>query len=151
LNRHSFLYGNDPADPAGQQVRGQRVYCSSRGQRGGCGHTFAIFLSDVLPRHSVSATLLWKLLCQLLAGLSLKAGAESLALPFALETLYQLRQRLELRLGVLRPWLCQKQKPPAGSGSDPLLHTVSHLQALFPEAVCPLGEFQLLFCRPLLG
>ena len=72
LNRHSFLYGNDPADTGGEQLRGQRVYCSSRGQRGGCGQTFSIFLADVLPRHSVTATWLWKLFRQLLGGASLK-------------------------------------------------------------------------------
>jgi len=90
LNRHSFLYGNDPAKPDGQQLRGQRVYCSSRGQRGGCGQTFSIFLADVLPRHSVTATWLWKLLLKLLAGASLKAAVQLGALPFALETLYDL-------------------------------------------------------------
>jgi hypothetical protein len=151
LNRHSFLYGNDPAKSDGQKLRGQRVYCSSRGQRGGCGRTFSLFLADVLPRHSVTATWLWKLLGQLLAGISLTGAAQSLAAPFALETLYQVRRRLRLRLDVLRPLLCQRQKPPAGSDADPLLHTVRHLEALFREAVCPLQEFQLLLSCPLLG
>ena len=153
MNRHSFLYGNDPTDPAGQQLRGQRVYCSSRGQRGGCGRTFCIFFSDVLPRHSVTAAWFWKLLDQLLTGASLKAAVHSLALPFALETLYRLRQRLRLRLDVLRPLLCQRQKPPTATGAeaDPLLHTLRHVQALFSEAACPLQEFQLLFARPLMG
>jgi hypothetical protein len=151
LNRHSFLYGNDPAKSDGQQLRGQRVYCCDRGQRGGCGHTFSIFLADALPRHSVTATWLWKLLLQLLAGASLKAAAESLAVPFALETLYGLRQRLRRRLETLRPLLCQRQKPPLSSDTDPLLHTVRHLEALFPQAACPVQEFQLLFARPLMG
>jgi hypothetical protein len=105
----------------------------------------------VLPRHSVTATWLWKLLLELLAGASLKAAAQSLALPFALETLYQLRQRLRLRLDVLRPLLWQREKPPAGSDRDPLLHTLRHLQALFPEVDCPLQEFQLRLARPLMG
>jgi hypothetical protein len=151
LNRHSFLYGNDPAKPDGQQLRGQRVYCSSRGQRGGCGRTFSIFLAEVLPRHSVTAIWLWKLLLRLLAGVSLKAAVQSLACPFALETFYDLRQRLRQRLDALRPLLYRQQKPPAGSDADPLLHTMRHLQALFPQAVCPPQEFQLLFARPLMG
>lgn len=51
LNRHSKLYGNDPQSTEGGQIqRGQRVWCCDRGQRGGCGRTFAIFLADVLPR-----------------------------------------------------------------------------------------------------
>jgi hypothetical protein len=145
------LYGNDPKDCAKQAVRGQRVFCSDRGQRGGCGRTFALFLADILPRHTVRASLLWALLCRLLTGASLKAAAQSLRLPFALETLYHVRRRLRRRLAGLRPWLCQQQKPPASEEADPLLQTVRHLQALFPAAACPLQEFQLRFARPLMG
>lgn len=99
----------------------------------------------------MTATWLWKLLRQLLCGASLKTAAESQALPFALETLYQLRQRLRLRLALLRPLLCARQTAPASSDSDPLLQTVRHFQALFPATDCPLQEFQLSFARPLLG
>ena len=53
LNCHSKLYGNDPDSTQGGRIqRGQRVWCCSRGQRGGCGKTFSIFLADVLPRHT---------------------------------------------------------------------------------------------------
>jgi hypothetical protein len=72
----------DPATENGRLCRGQRIFCSNRGQRGGCGRTFSIFFADTLPRHTVSATLLWKLLGRLLAASSLKAAAQSLALPF---------------------------------------------------------------------
>ena len=127
------------------------MYCSGRGQRGGCGHTFSIFLADVLPRHSLTATWLWKVLQQLLTGVSLKAAVQALALPFALETLYSVGQRLRLRLDVLRSLLCRQQPPPEGAETDPLLHTIRHLAALFPKAVCPVQEFQLRFARPFLS
>ena len=54
LNRHSKLYGNDPhaSDGQAQGQRGQRVWCSNRGQRGGCGRTVSLFLAVMLPRHS---------------------------------------------------------------------------------------------------
>ena len=151
LNWHSVLHGNDPSSQHqdGEWTRGQRVFCSNRGRRGGCGHTFAIYVADVFPRHTVSATLLWKLLLGWLAGSSLKAAAQ--ALPFALETLYHLRQRLRRRLDELRRHLCQRQPAPTNSQSDPLAHTVEHLQSAFPESVCPLSEFQLAFQCPFLG
>jgi hypothetical protein len=151
LNRHSILYGNDPEDYSKEAVRGQRVFCSNRGQRGGCGRTFSIFLADSLPRHSVRATLLWKLLCALLAGASIRASAKSLRLPFALETLYHILGRLRLRLDVLRSLLSEKQKPPESEDTDPLFQTLRHLQALFPATACPLLEFQMVFARPLMG
>lgn len=151
LNRHSVLYGNDPTKPNGLLSRGQRVFCSNRGQRSGCGRTFSIFLADVLPRHSVRATLLWKLLCQLQEGSSIKAAAQSLGSVFALETFYGLVRRLRSRMDVLRPWLFQQSKPPQCSDIDPLLHTLSHLQSLFAQGPCPLAQFQMAFARPLMG
>jgi transposase-like protein len=142
LNRHSVLRGNDPAQTSGQSVRGQR---------GGCGRTFSIVLAEVLPRHTISASLLWRWLIQLLAGLSLKAAAEQLRLPFALETVYRLRRKLRQRLDSLRTRLCREQQPPPSAQSDPWLQTAEHLQAVFPRVECPPAAFQLHFQRPFLG
>ena len=155
LNRHSKLYGNDPATRNGQSVRGQRVFCSNRGQRGGCGKTFSIFLAEVLPRHTVRAPLLWQLLGKLLAGLTVRSSVQALRLPFALETLYHLLERLRGRLSEVRSLLCREHQVPASCQSEPLLQTVEHLQGVFPnpESVrgCALSAFQLRFQRPLMG
>ena len=150
LNRHSRSLGNDPARVAGQSLRGQRVYCSNRGRRGGCGRTFFIVLADVLPRHTFTASLMWRWLVELLAGLSLKAAAEKLRLPFALETVYRLRRGLRRRLDALRTRLCRELSPPKSTRADPLLQTVEHLQRVFPCSLCPPSDFQLHFQRPFL-
>ena len=151
LNCHSRLYGNDPDSTNGARIqRGQRVWCCPRGQRGGCGHSFSIFLADVLPRHTVTASWLWKLLERLVAGGSIKAAVEALSLPFPLETIYHLLQRTRKRLTALRALLCREQKSPASSQSDPLLQTVEHLLSLFSESDCPPADFQLHFQCPLL-
>ena len=146
-----MLYGNDPAHPAGQSVRGQRVYCSNRGQRGGCGRTFSLFLAGVLPRHSLTAAGLWSLLAALLSQPSVRAAAQSVRLPFALESVYHLLSRLRQQLDGLRSVLCRRQKEPASAQADPLRHTVEHLQNVFPAAPCPVSEFQLGFQQPFLG
>jgi hypothetical protein len=151
LNRHSFLYGNDPNLVSGERLRGQRIFCCDRGQRGGCGRTFSVFLADVLPRFTVTASLLWQLLYLLVDGKSVQAAALSLRLPFASETLYHLLHRLRLRLDILRTCLCKIATVPQSSKSDPLLQTVEHLQAAFPGADCPIGEFQAHFQSALLG
>ena len=151
MNRHSLLYGNDPADPAGQAVRGQRVYCSNRGQRGGCGRTFSLFLAVVLPRHSLTATGLWSLLAALLSQRSVRAAAQSVRQPLALESVYHLLSRLRQQLDVLRSVLCRRQKEPVSAQADPLRHTVEHLQNIFAAAPCPVSEFQLAFQQPFLG
>jgi hypothetical protein len=127
------------------------VWCSNRGQRGGCGHSFSIFLVEVLPRHTVTAPWLWKLLCGLLAGGSIKAAVEALGPPFALETLYHLLQRLRRRLPDLRSRLCREQKAPDSSQSDPLLQTAEHLKIVFASAPCASELFQQRFQHPLMG
>jgi hypothetical protein len=151
LNRHSFLRGNDPARAGAQWVRGQRVFCSNRGQRGGCGKTFSLLLAEVLPRHTLTASLVWRWLSELLAGLSLKAAAEKLHLPFALESMYRLGRRLRRRLDDWRARLCRAQPPPASTQTAPLLHSVEHLRAVFTAEGCPSAAFQLRFQHPFLG
>jgi hypothetical protein len=151
LNRHSKLFGNDPDRPDGRSLRGQRVWCSNRGVRGGCGNSFSIVLDEVLPRHSVTATLVWQWLLQLLAGSSLQAAVEALRPPFALETFYRLRRQLRQRLDSLRATLCGEQAPPASAQADPFLHTLEHLQSVFARAECPLAAFQAQFQLPFLG
>jgi hypothetical protein len=152
LNRHSILYGNNPAKNDGSRLtRGQRVFCSDRGRRGGCGKTFSIFLADVLPRHTVSASALGKLLLQLLANACIRAAIQRLRLPFPLETIYHLLQRLRRRLPEIRCQLCRRQKAPDSLQPDPLGHTVEHLQSVFPESLCPVGDFQLSFQQPFLS
>lgn len=152
MNRHSILYGNNPVRNDGSRLsRGQRVFCSDRGRRGGCGKTFPIFLADVLPRHTVGATLLGKLLIEFLANACIKTAVQHLRLPFALETIYHLLQRLRHRLADIRCRLCRRQKAPASSHSDPLGQTVEHLQSVFPKSLCPVGDFQLSFQQPFLG
>lgn len=108
-------------------------------------------LAEVLPRHTLTASLIWQCLVKMLAGLSLKAAVEKLRLPFALETLYRLRRQLGQRLDDIRIRLCSEQKPPASSHTEPLLQTVEHLQKVFPRSECPPVDFQLHFQQPFLG
>jgi hypothetical protein len=151
LNWHSHLYGNDPAAADGQVLRGQRVFCSDRGQRGGCGRTFSIWLADRLPRHTFTGPSLWALLSGLLKGKSIRAAFELIGSPpFALETRYHLLHRLREELSSLRCLLSGEKKAPASTQSDPLLQTVEHLRLLFPKSPCPVADFQIHFQRPLL-
>jgi hypothetical protein len=143
--------GNDPQAADGEVFRGQRVYCSNRGLRGGCGRTFALFLADILPRHTLRASLVWPWLVQVLAGLSRKAAAEKLRLPFALETIYRLGRRLRRRVAVWRTRLYREASPSASMHADPLRQTLDHLQAVLAGSPCPPADFQLRFQMPFLG
>jgi hypothetical protein len=108
-------------------------------------------LAEVLPRHTLTASRVWSWLVEVLAGRSLKAAAEKLRLPFALETLYRLRRGLQQGLDRVRTRLCREQSPPASGQTDPWLQTVEHLRAVFPDSACPLAAFQFHFQHPFLG
>ena len=151
LNCHSKLYGNDPLAADGCCLRGQRVWCANRGARGGCGRSYSLFLADVLPRHTFRASWLWQWVVKWLAGHSLKAAAEKCSLPFSLETVYRLRQKLRRTLDGLRTRLCSQQEPSKSTQAEPLLQTLAHLGAVFAASQCPPAEFQLHFQRPFLG
>jgi hypothetical protein len=153
LNQHSILYGNDLDGQCADErcVRGQRIFCSNRGQRGGCGRTFPAFLPDALPRFSMTALLLWKLLLGLMSGGSILSAIHKARLPFAEETLYHLLERLRLRLGEIRSRLCQITPAHASSQSDPLLQTVEHFQAAFAKVDCPIQAYQIHFQAALMG
>lgn len=87
----------------------------------------------------------------MLTSISIKAAAHSLPMTFPLETIYHLLQRLRRRLPDIRSRLCRQQKAPVTSQSDPLGHTVEHLQQIFPASLCPVIDFQLTFQQPFLG
>lgn len=105
----------------------------------------------MLPRHSVTSSLLARLLVSLLTGSALKSAAEALRAPFALETFYRLRQRLRRQLDRVRAHLHQEQKPPASAHADPLVQTVAHLQQVCGGGADAVSTFQLRFQRPFLG
>jgi hypothetical protein len=108
-------------------------------------------LAEVLPRHTLPASRVWSWLVAVLAGLSFQAAAEKLRLPFALETLYRLRRCLRRGLDRVRTRLCRAPSPPVSTHTDPLLQTVAHLRAVFPDSECPPAAFQLRLQQPFLG
>lgn len=146
-----MLRGNDPAVANGQIVRGQRAFCSDRGQRGGCGKTFPLFLAGILPRHTFNATLLWALLHKLLGGATIKAAAETLRLPFSLEAAYAIVRHCRHRLDVVRSFLLRDRPAPASGRTDPLGQTLEHLQQIFSQDACALAAYQRHFQSAWLG
>jgi hypothetical protein len=127
------------------------VFCSDRGQRGGCGKTFPLFLAGVLPRHTFNAPLLWALLLKLLAGATIKSAAEILALPFSLEAVYGIVRRCRCRQEVVRSLLLREHAAPASGQSDPFFQTLGHLRQIFAASADALAAYQQHFQRPLLG
>jgi hypothetical protein len=128
------------------------VFCSNRGQRGGCGRTYSLLYLGVLPRHTYTAPRLWDVLDQLgMGGRSIKSVWEHLRPPLTLDTLYHLLQRLRRRLSEVRSALCRETSPPPCDFAAPLLQTISHVRQAFLSSDCPLSAFQHRFQQPLMG
>ena len=127
------------------------MFCSNRGRRGGCGRSFAIFFTRVLPRHSLDAALWSGLMQALVAGSAIKSAWENLRTGFSLESAYGLVRRTRGRLAWLRPLCCRFAPPPPSAHTDPLPQTIAHLRLVLNGATDLAAAFQGRFQQPLLG
>lgn len=151
LNRHDFRYGNDPDKPDKQTKRGQRLYCSNRGNRGGCGRTMCLVFVLILPGHTITANSLDRLLSNLCKGMSIQAAWEKGRINVALQSVYQILKRLRLRIGAIRSHLLKICRSPDSSQRDPLTGTYEHLRDAFPDHRNPTAAFQGHFQTPVMG
>jgi len=137
------LHGNDPVSHQDERiVRGQRIRCSNRGQRQGCGRSFSIFEARVLPGFSVDARLLWAFLEALLKNANVHAAAQTVLRYFSLSSTYRWRRRLADVQTSLRHRLCLLMPAPSSSSSDPLMQLVDHLREALHGKASPVETFQ---------
>ncbi len=110
-------------------------------------------LAEVLPRHTLTASLVWPCLVKLLSGLSLKAAVEKLRLPFALETLYRLRAQMEPAVWTTasHPALPSSKSHRSAGRLIRCCKPWNISTAVFPREECPPAAFQLGFQVPFLG
>ena len=149
LNLHGYLRGYRE-DSSEEEVRGRRVYCSKRGRRGGCGHTFSVLLAGVIRGFRISAESLWRFLCNVAGGMS-PQEALSTVLPTWTEAAgASLWRRFSAAQVHIRDLLLRVIAPPPCDSTVPALHTIAHLRTAFPAASCPISAFQIHFQTSLL-
>ena len=143
---HGFLKGYGPDCGDQKIVRGHRVFCSNRHCRKGCGGTFSLLASGYLRGFVVTAAALWRFLEKLTAGFGKKAAfAESRASGCG-SGAYRLFRRVLLGQSRIRSALLRHRSAPEPPLSgQPLLATVAHLKAFFPDSSCPISSFQKRF------
>lgn len=147
LIRHGCLVGYDESQR--QTLRARRVYCSNRHSQAGCGRTVSVWVSDKIRRLSLSTHAVWRFLQQAIAG-SIAAATRSMTESERSDRTWQrLWQRFQLAQSSLRTALLTRCPPPTLSSVRPEAQVITHLQAAFPQADCPLAAFQHashLFC-----
>jgi hypothetical protein len=144
LIRHGFLYGFDDTSPRRKAVRARRIFCSNRHARPGCGRTFSVWGADKIRRLGLTTTFLWRFLQLALAG-TLHAAIRALDCYLSDRTLQRIWKRFDRGQSKIRTALSALGPPPAlpaPPARRPATHVLAHLQAVFPDADCPITAFQ---------
>jgi hypothetical protein len=149
LIRHGFLRGFDEASSQRKTVRARRVFCSNRNARPGCGRTFSVWLADKIRRLSLTTGALWRLLQYAIAH-GVLAASRSLNCPLSDRTLQRIWQRFDRGQSKIRTALRGRCPPPESLPRPPTnpahlaaAQVIAHLQTAFPDANCPIADFQL--------
>lgn len=149
LNLHGRLLGY--AESSSERVlRGHRLLCSSRGQRTGCGRTVTIWLSTVLPRHSVGTATIFAFLTALAAG-SCVAAAWPGTSSMTLRTGYRIRFRIACAAFAIRTALLSRAPPPRVDSACADVQLLAHLRAALGSCGDAFAVYQSTFQRPVLA
>lgn len=146
------LKGNDPDGQGCEQIkRGQRIFCSNRRSRQGCGRSFSVLEPTVLPNRSIDTAALTILLTAVLtcAGCIYRAFNQCTAWRFSLSSAYRVWHEVDRWQTHLRQRLCQCTGPPRCSSAEPRLQLLAHLQSTF-QTDDPIRSFQAHFQTPFL-
>lgn len=142
LIRHGFLKGFDDSNPKRPTIRAQRVFCSNRNARPGCGRTFAVWRADKIRRLGLTAGGLWRFLKSALAD-GILAAIRGFSCHLSDRTMLRIWKRFHLAQSRIRTALLGRCPPPALPDEHrPAAQVLAHLQAAFPDAPCPIASCQ---------
>ena len=149
LIRHGFVYGFDESSPQKKPTkRAQRIFCSNRNARPGCGRTFSIWLRDKIRRLSLTAGALWQFLQGALAA-SIVAAGQAVDSRLTERTWQRIWRRFHHGQSRIRAALFGRCPPPESPpppavkpSRQPAAQLLAHLQAAFPDSDCPIADFQ---------
>lgn len=148
LIRHGFLYGFDEGSPRHKTRRAQRIFCSNRNARPGCGRTFSVWCADKIRRLSLTTAALWLFLKLAVAGAIVAAG-RAINAGLSDRTWQRIWSRFLRAQCHIRTALHARSPPPESRPRLPYkqrrlaqAHVLDHLQAAFPDVPCPIAALQ---------
>jgi hypothetical protein len=131
LNWHGLLFGSSDSGKQRDEVRGRRLFCSNRWNRGGCGHSFSVLLSSHLRRAFLRAGALWEFYLQVIVYGNVHAAFATGGFPLSLQSAYRWWQRLRTGQHRLRELLCRVHDPPTDAPVGVFAALLSHVQKAF--------------------
>ena len=139
---HGKLPGRCVLPDGTEKDRGHRYFCSNKNKKQGCGHTFSILWKYVLKYRSESAQCFWRFLKNILQGHSLTKPFHKKVLPFSSRTAKRWWDKFKYVQSHLRSHLIKLAPHWPVDSPDPLIQTILHIKHCFPQATCPLEDFQ---------
>jgi hypothetical protein len=142
LIRHGYLRGYDESHQR-PTIRARRLYCSNRQARRGCGRTLSVWCADKIRRLSLTTGALWRFLHRAAGGLA--AAIRTVDCQLSDRTWQRIWKRFDRGQSKIRTALsghCPPPELPPQPGQRPAAHVLAHLQAAFPDALCPIAAFQ---------
>lgn len=141
LKSHGALRGTHLSEPQ-QALRGIRIYCSNRYSNKGCGRTFSVLFSSMLPSLTVRAKHLSLFFKKLLTANSIHAAWYSSGIPFSLRSAYRWINKFKLNQATIRSAVYSTLPPESPHPPHPHLETINYLTAAFPQSDNFIEAFQ---------
>lgn len=145
LIKHDILKrsGEKDIDDNNKQKCGQRMFCSNRNNRKGCGRTVPVLVSNMMNHLRISADSLWRFLKKAAEGVNKTRIFKTLGLSFCVSTAYRLWDRFRKHISRIRTSLLKIGNPPLAShSSSPAVETVLHLEHVLKYSSSPVAAFQ---------
>lgn len=142
LVRHGYLRGYDEKNPRRKAIRAQRIFCSNRDRKTGCGRTFGIWQADKIRRLFLTATALWAFLKQAVSTGNKLQAFRDLDCGLSDSAPYRIWKRFTAAQSAIRTALAQFCKPPKVVAQHPVELTLAHLEAAFDHHPNPIVAFQ---------
>jgi hypothetical protein len=147
LNRHGFLRGYDEQNFKQKAIRALRVFCSNRGNAGGCGRTFSIWIADKVKRLFLDAQSLWQFLEQAATRGNKSQAFQNLACSLSGSARYRIWKRFLKAQSLIRTALAAFCPPPkqlpGGDGLSATQATLEHLKVAFKDSMLnPIAAYQ---------
>lgn len=128
LKSHGALRGAHLSKPE-KELRGIRFFCSNRYSNKGCGRTFSILFSSMIPALSLRAKQLTHFFKELLQKDSIHAAWHGSHLPFSLRSAYRWVKKFQLNQSTIRSAVYSTLPNEDASPLAPHLETIRYLQA----------------------
>jgi len=142
---HGYLYGISECR-CHQVTRGQRIFCSNRNKRKGCGRTFSCFLAKYIYRSLLSTTTAWEFLKAYRSGLSLEKAYANLnpLCTLSFNTLLRFWKKFTLNTSEIRTYILNNYSQHHDHFKSHIDETIQHIeQCLYHPRLDPLAYYQI--------